>query len=171
MATNRASGRPIEKLDSDEYDNNGNSRNNDGQDISRHNSDLSLRSEEKNQQYDQDDRPIKGVNDERKMSEQERRENELMYNDDSNDNDDASLAYRDPSKEALSELDQRFPPGQHPLEGLHNMLDLPAPEALNSIGEEMARTLGISELLGDYRTMCLFSKHWALREAALNKTM
>ena len=98
------------------------------------------------------------------MSEQEKREKEMYDN-------DASLAYRDPSKEALSQLDERFPPGQHPLEGLPNMLDLPPPEPLNNVSEEMSKTLGINKLLGDYRTMCLFSKHWALREAALNKTL
>ena len=116
-----------------------------------------------------DERPIRGASVdggnyyEGNVSEQERREREM-------DDNDGSLAYRDPSREALSELDQHFPPGQHPLEGLPNMLDLPSPEPLNASAEDMARSLGIARLLGEYRTMCLFSKHWALREAALIKT-
>ena len=162
MPTNRSSARRIEKLDSDDRDD---------QRLSRHNSSNTLRSDEKND-YDgdvSDERPIRGASVdggnyyEGNVSEQERREREM-------DDNDGSLAYRDPSREALSELDQHFPPGQHPLEGLPNMLDLPSPEPLNASAEDMARSLGIARLLGEYRTMCLFSKHWALREAALIKT-
>ena len=98
------------------------------------------------------------------MSEQEEREKDMLYDNDS------SLAFQEPSGDALVELDHRFPPGQHPLEGLHNAYDLPPPEPLNSSSEEVSKTLGIPALLGEYRTMSLFSKHWALREAALNKT-
>lgn len=35
---------------------------------------------------------------------------------------------------------------------------------------DTADTSGITALLGEYRTSCLFSKTWALREAGLHKT-
>jgi hypothetical protein len=35
---------------------------------------------------------------------------------------------------------------------------------------DTADTGGITALLGEYRTACLFSKTWALREAGLHKT-
>ena len=73
-----------------------------------------------------------------------------------------------------SDLDQAekeaFPPGQHPLEGINNFNDLPSPESITSKSDDYAKQLGIVGLLGEYRARCLFSRTWALREAAVSKT-
>ena len=63
-----------------------------------------------------------------------------------------------------------FPPGQHPLEGVNNFAELPAPESITSKSDDYAKQLGIVGLLGEYRARCLFSRTWALREAAVSKT-
>mmetsp|Transcript_9912 Transcript_9912/g.8858 ORF Transcript_9912/g.8858 Transcript_9912/m.8858 type:complete len:843 (-) Transcript_9912:96-2624(-) len=63
--------------------------------------------------------------------------------------------------------EERFPPGQHPLEGIDNYADLPAPEQLIGKSKEIAETTGIVGLIGEYRARCLFSKTWSLRDAVL----
>eukprot|EP01035_Chromulina_nebulosa_P021465 gene21465-27803_t len=63
--------------------------------------------------------------------------------------------------------EERFPPGQHPLEGIDNYAELPAPEQLLGKSKEIAETTGIVGLLGEYRARCLFSKTWSLRDAVL----
>ncbi len=76
-----------------------------------------------------------------------------------------------------------FPRGQHPLEGVPNIGELPTPEELKGLSKyffpfnfftqlfrDSSDSAGITSLLGDYRARCLFSKVWALREAGLIKT-
>jgi len=53
------------------------------------------------------------------------------------------------------------------LTGLPNTAELPEPEHFAAVDADSS---AISAFLGEYRTRCLFSKHWALREAALAKT-
>jgi len=62
-----------------------------------------------------------------------------------------------------------FPPGQHPLENVLNFQELSAPEALRGKSREVSEAAGITALVGEYRASCLFSKAWALREAATQK--
>ncbi|CAM9530888.1 unnamed protein product [Chrysoparadoxa australica] len=62
-----------------------------------------------------------------------------------------------------------FPPGQHPLEGVPNAEDLPAPEPL-STKVDLSEVQGLNAVFGEYRVRCLYSKTWTLREAAINKT-
>lgn len=57
----------------------------------------------------------------------------------------------------------------HPLEGVPNAENLPAPEPIDPEYDLMAMQSGIWDLLGEYRAKCLFSKHYALREAVLIK--
>lgn len=73
-------------------------------------------------------------------------------------------------KPAAGAQAESFPPGSHPLEGVSGALELPSPEVLTGKAREMADLLGISALIGEYRARCLFSKTWALREAAVSKT-
>lgn len=70
-----------------------------------------------------------------------------------------------PTKKSMD----HFPPGEHPLEGVPNFSDLPAPEGLSGKSREAADSGGIAGLVGEYRARCLFSKTWILREAALTK--
>ena len=62
-----------------------------------------------------------------------------------------------------------YAPGQHPLEGVANLSDLPAPEELTGKSRDTSEQSGITNLIGAYRARCLFSKTWALREAAISK--
>ena len=62
-----------------------------------------------------------------------------------------------------------FPPGQHPLENVPNFMELSAPEALRGKSREISESTGITNLVGEYRASCLFSKAWVLREAATQK--
>ena len=62
-----------------------------------------------------------------------------------------------------------FPPGQHPLENVPNFVELSAPEALRGKSREISESTGITNLVGEYRASCLFSKAWILREAATQK--
>lgn len=57
------------------------------------------------------------------------------------------------------------------LEGVINVAELPEPEpyAAADVGADADFT-AFSAFLGEYRTRCLFSKNWTLREAALAKT-
>jgi hypothetical protein len=64
---------------------------------------------------------------------------------------------------------ETFPPGQHPLQGIANFADLPVPESLQSKFREAADACGLISLVGEYRVRCLFSRTWALRDAAINK--
>mmetsp|Transcript_15369 Transcript_15369/g.23138 ORF Transcript_15369/g.23138 Transcript_15369/m.23138 type:complete len:861 (-) Transcript_15369:165-2747(-) len=63
-----------------------------------------------------------------------------------------------------------FPPGQHPLEGVSNLSELPVPEELHGVNKDAADSSGMTALLGEYRASCIFSKVWALREAGVHKT-
>ena len=99
---------------------------------------------------DGDDRPIKP-------------KSNINYND------------RDPEVDGDGEVDEgnksRFPAGDHPLEGCPNVNDLPEAEELSSKSRAENSDIGIiNHLIGEYRTSCLFSKTWALREAAIYKT-
>ena len=60
--------------------------------------------------------------------------------------------------------------GDHPLSGVENAEELPAPEDINDNGFASSDLVNkVEELFGSYRTKCFFSKNWALREAALTK--
>jgi len=69
----------------------------------------------------------------------------------------------------VNEPDEVFAPGEHPLDGVPGIADIPHPEQLVGRYKEYADQSGITALLGDFRTKCLFSKVWALREAVLKK--
>lgn len=58
---------------------------------------------------------------------------------------------------------------RHPLDGVPHFQDLPDPEELVEDARETAEQGGVVSLFGDYLARCLFSKVWALREAALSK--
>eukprot|EP01032_Pedospumella_encystans_P013581 gene13581-15628_t len=77
--------------------------------------------------------------------------------------DDDPNAYRGGAAPVVAV--ETFPPGQHPLEGVQGCEALPAPEALAKKSREIADANGIVALLGEYRTRCLFSKTFVLREA------
>ncbi|CAB1118634.1 unnamed protein product [Ectocarpus sp. CCAP 1310/34] len=62
----------------------------------------------------------------------------------------------------------RYPPGEHPLEGVPDLEDLTEPEPL-SAKVDLSEVQGLNNLLGDYLTRCLYSKTWSLREAAVLK--
>lgn len=64
---------------------------------------------------------------------------------------------------------ERFPPGQHPLEGVPNCYDLQTPEALTLKAREFCDQSGINKIFGEYRARCLYSRVWQLREAAITK--
>jgi centrosomal protein CEP104 len=66
-------------------------------------------------------------------------------------------------------VDDTFPDGQHPLEGVPDMNEMPHPEQLAGRFKEYADQTRVTALLGEYRTKCLFSKMWQLREAAIRK--
>lgn len=68
----------------------------------------------------------------------------------------------------VNPADESFAPGQHPLQGVPNISELPAPEQLGHM-KEFSDQNGITALLGDYRARALFSKVWQLREAAIKK--
>ena len=60
-------------------------------------------------------------------------------------------------------------PPEHPLLGVPDYEDLPEPEELEGEHQALAEHSGLLVLFGEYRTACLFSKVWALREAVLSK--
>jgi centrosomal protein CEP104 len=82
------------------------------------------------------------------------------------DEEDDQTAY----KPVADEQAESFPPGCHPLEGVSGALELPGPEVMSGKSKETSDALGITALIGEYRSRCLFSKTWALREAAVSKT-
>ena len=61
--------------------------------------------------------------------------------------------------------------GEHPLLGVENAEELPAPDDISEIIGNASSDLikKCEELFGRYRMKCFFSKNWALREAALSK--
>mmetsp|Transcript_24759 Transcript_24759/g.41875 ORF Transcript_24759/g.41875 Transcript_24759/m.41875 type:complete len:844 (+) Transcript_24759:164-2695(+) len=81
---------------------------------------------------------------------------------------------RDPEVDGEGDIEEssnKFPAGDHPLEGCPNVNDLPEAEELSSKSRAENSEIGIiTHLIGEYRTSCLFSKTWALREAAIYKT-
>jgi len=57
------------------------------------------------------------------------------------------------------------------LKGLSNVSELPDPEPFVAVDVGIDNDFSaVSAFLGEYRSRCLFSKNWALREAALAKT-
>jgi hypothetical protein len=84
---------------------------------------------------------------------------------------------------------ESFPPGHHPLEGIKDFMELSSPESLNTLSRsgfifvhatavflsiiiiirEYCEQNGITKLIGEYRSRCLYSKTWALREAVMLK--
>lgn len=83
--------------------------------------------------------------------------------------------YNDPDPEVDGDIvnnsTSRFPPDDHPLQGCPNFEELPEAEELSAkIRAEISDIGIILHLIGEYRTSCLFSKTWALREAAVYKT-
>lgn len=60
--------------------------------------------------------------------------------------------------------------GEHPLLGVENAEELPAPEEISNnsiVSSDLVQKC--EESFGSYRTRCFFSKNWVLREAALAK--
>jgi len=74
-----------------------------------------------------------------------------------------------PSVRAAIEPQPVEPPKDHPLKGVPDFEDLPEPEPLDDEAQATADHSGLLPLLGQYRVECLFSKTWALREAAFAK--
>ena len=64
---------------------------------------------------------------------------------------------------------QTFEAGQHPLEGVPNHAELPAPEPLAGKAKDVSEQNGVTTLVGEYVARCLFSRVWVLREAAITK--
>lgn len=60
-------------------------------------------------------------------------------------------------------------PSVHPLAGVENAEELPAPEDISSGAASSDLVNKVEELFGDYVTRCLFSQNWVLRDAALCK--
>ncbi|CEL99170.1 unnamed protein product [Vitrella brassicaformis CCMP3155] len=60
-----------------------------------------------------------------------------------------------------------FPPDKHPLRGVPNVEELPAPEGISPSFSKEAGPL--IDLFGEYLIRCLYSKTWHLREAAVLK--
>lgn len=59
---------------------------------------------------------------------------------------------------------------EHPLKGVENAEELPAPEEINENGNVSSDLVhSVEEYFGTYRMKCFFSKNWMLREAALAK--
>lgn len=84
--------------------------------------------------------------------------------------------YRDPDPDSkynepapAADMGDQFPNGEHPLEGVSNFMNLPVPEQVIKHSREFVEQTGLNALLGEYRVKCLFSKTWALREAAVLK--
>ncbi|KAJ1451288.1 hypothetical protein M885DRAFT_530203 [Pelagophyceae sp. CCMP2097] len=86
--------------------------------------------------------------------------------DGADDDDERSLGdSRPPAKGGKPEES-----GRDALSGVPNCEDLAAPEPLAAPTHvEPSEVSAIGDLLGPYRLRCLFSKNWALREAALAK--
>ena len=82
---------------------------------------------------------------------------------------------RDPEVDGEGEVEENtksrfYGEDEHPLKGCPNFNDLPEAEELSSKSRAENNDIGIiKHLIGDYRTCCLFSKTWALREAAIYK--
>lgn len=110
----------------------------------------------------EDDRPIKG------------RPNAAFYEDpdafDENDPQQRRNSDAGPGMGMHAELEtEDFPPGQHPLEDVPNLANLPTPEALSYSKKDQPDQAALVQLFGEYIVRCLQSKHWVLREAALAK--
>jgi len=65
--------------------------------------------------------------------------------------------------------EEHFATGEHPLEGINGLSELPAPEELAGKAKDVSDQSGVTALIGEYRARCLFSKVWTLREAAITK--
>ena len=67
--------------------------------------------------------------------------------------------------------ESRIVGGEHPLLGVENAGELPAPDEISEFVGNASSDLiqKCDELFGEYRMKCFFSKNWALREAALSK--
>ncbi|KAL3811339.1 hypothetical protein ACHAXA_007404 [Cyclostephanos tholiformis] len=70
-----------------------------------------------------------------------------------------------------SKKESRIVDGEHPLLGVENATELPAPDEISEFAGNASSDLiqKCEELFGAYRMKCFFSKNWALREAALSK--
>ena len=76
----------------------------------------------------------------------------------------------DPKTSLKVETAPTMPSPRHPLEGVPNYKDLPEPEPLLSEQSENQSNLqALSAVFGEYRTRCIFSKVFALREAVAQK--
>lgn len=71
--------------------------------------------------------------------------------------------------DALTVNAEQTNPVELALEGVPNAMELPAPEPCAADISGDADLASICSLFGSYRARCLFSKNWALREAALAK--
>jgi len=58
-----------------------------------------------------------------------------------------------------------FKEGEHPLEGVKDFTEFPPPEPISE-GQETSKLVS---LIGKYRTRCLLSRNWQLRNAVLYK--
>jgi len=89
-----------------------------------------------------------------------RDDDEISFNDGSNE-------YESDQKEEDEEIDVE----KHPLEGIPGYEELPTPEAIKPNNKDMSQDMiqNIESVIGSYRTRCLFSKNWNLREAAIMK--
>ena len=59
--------------------------------------------------------------------------------------------------------EETFSDGAHPLEGVPNNAELPVPEELVGKSKDIADQNGVTALVGEYVSRCLFSKNWQLR--------
>lgn len=85
-------------------------------------------------------------------------------------NIDASHTKGEKSGEEELQNEHSIGGGHHPLLGVENAEELPAPEELsNNSTVPLDFVQKCQEMLGSYRTKCFFSKNWMLREAALAK--
>ena len=82
---------------------------------------------------------------------------------------DPTIGETDYDEEPGRFLEETFPEGQHPLENVANLADLPQPEELAGKARDVSDQSGVTALIGDYRARALFSRVWALREAAVTK--
>lgn len=89
----------------------------------------------------------------------------------------SSIASRSENSVESNEEESRFDgsnasssnqgPREHPLSGVDNAEELPAPEDIgNAASPDLVH---IEDLFGSYRARCYFSSNWQLREAALAK--
>jgi centrosomal protein CEP104 len=85
------------------------------------------------------------------------------------DDRDPNGPSKDDYEEQHYQNDNEFSPGEHPLEDIPNFEELPNPEELRGKLKDMSDQGGITNLIGEYRARCLFSKTWTLREASMHK--